>query len=213
VQEDVGRDYTLLQLPVELRYDSTHTLLDPVHGVRAQLSVTPTRSLGAPGATFVIAEASASTYLDIGAWLAGTTGRSVLAARGLVGGVEGASTFEIPPDQRFYAGGGGSVRGFRFQSIGPQFPDQKPMGGTAVDVGSLEIRQRFGANYGAVAFVDAGQVGSDGVPFQGTLRVGAGMGARYYTGFGPIRFDVAIPLTKHPGSDAFELYLGIGQAF
>jgi len=213
VQEDVGYNYTLLQVPGELRYDNTNSLFDPVHGMRAKLSVTPTESLGSPGSTFVIAQASASTYLDVGKPLFGTTGRSVVAVRGLVGGVEGAMTFDIPPDQRFYAGGGGTVRGFRFQTIGPEFSENNPKGGTSVDVGSVEFRQRFGESYGAVAFVDAGQVGTSGVPFQGDVRVGAGIGARYYTSFGPIRLDVAVPINKAPGGDAFELYLGIGQAF
>jgi translocation and assembly module TamA len=213
VQEGVGRDYTLPQLPGELRYDTTHAALDPARGVRAKLSIVPSLDLGAGGAAFVIAQASASVYLDVGALLFATTGRSVVAARALVGGVEGASTFDIPPDQRFYAGGGGSVRGFRFQSLGPQFADSKPIGGTAVDTASIELRQRIGANYGVAAFVDAGQVGSGGVPFAGAVHVGAGVGVRYYTGFGPLRLDVALPVTREPGGDAFELYLGLGQAF
>lgn len=207
-QEGVTNNYTLLQVPLTLQYDSTHNLLDPTHGVRAAVNVTPTESFSNPNSTFVIAQASASTYINLGA-----PGRSVLAMRGLVGTVEGADTFAIPPDQRFYAGGGGTVRGFRFQSIGPQFPDQVPIGGTSVQAGSIEFRQRFGASYGAVAFVDAGAVQAKGVAFSSTPQVGAGLGVRYYTSFGPLRFDFALPVTHQPGSDAFELYIGIGQAF
>jgi translocation and assembly module TamA len=181
--------------------------------VRAQLSLVPSLDFAAGISTFVIAQASASVYLDVGALLFGSAGRSVLAARAMAGGVEGASTFAVPPHQRFYAGGGGSVRGFRFQSLGPQFADGKPVGGTAVDSGSVELRQRIGANYGVVAFVDAGQIGSFGVPFEGPVHVGAGVGARYYTSFGPLRLDVAVPVTREHGGDAFELYLGLGQAF
>jgi translocation and assembly module TamA len=208
LQEEIGRDYTLAQVPLTLTFDTTHEPFNPVHGFRATLSVTPTQSFSSPSATFVIAQASGSAYLDLFG-----NGRSVLAVRGLVGGVEGAATFAIPPDQRFYAGGGGTVRGFRYQSIGPQFADAKPMGGTSVDVGSVELRQRFGATYGAVAFVDAGQVGANGVPFDGNIEIGAGVGARYYTSFGPIRVDFAVPVTRLSGGDAFEVYLGIGQAF
>ncbi len=213
VQEDTGRDYLLLQVPLALAYDTTNGVLDPVRGVKAKLSVTPTRSLLQPGANFVIAQASGSTYVDVGALVAGTAGRSVVAARALVGSVQGASTFAIPPDQRFYAGGGGSVRGFRFQSVGPQFADGNPVGGTAVDVGSVELRQRFGESYGAVAFVDAGQIGSSGLPFGGPVHVGAGLGARYYTSFGPVRLDFAVPVTREQGGDKFEVYIGIGQSF
>ncbi len=216
LQEDVGRSYSLMQVPLGAQYDSTHDLFNPQHGVRASLTVTPTYSLasGNGGDTmFVIAQASASTYLDVGRWLAGTEGRSILALRGLVGSVNGAEVFGIPPDQRFYAGGGGTIRGFRYQSVGPQFPDGKPVGGTGIDVASLEVRQRFGESWGAVAFVDAGQVGSTGAPFSGATAVGAGMGVRYYTAIGPIRADVAVPVTYERKEDSFELYIGIGQAF
>jgi translocation and assembly module TamA len=125
---------------------------------------------------------------------------------------QGASQFALPPDQRFYGGGSATVRGYRYQSIGPQFPDGQPIGGTSIDAATIEFRQRFPANLGGVAFVDAGQVGTS-APFQGTVHVGAGLGVRYYTAIGPIRLDVAVPLNKRPGNDAFELYIGLGQAF
>ncbi len=213
VQNGTGRDYTLLQLPTAVAYDTTHASLDPANGLRAKLSLVPSQSLLNGGTTFVIAQAAASTYLDVGALLFGTTGRSVLAARALAGSVAGASTFDIPPDQRFYAGGGGSVRGFRFQSLGPQFGKNEPVGGTAVDTFSLEWRQRIGETYGAVAFVDAGQIGSNSIPFQGQVHVGAGVGVRYYTAFGPLRLDFAVPVNRLPGGDIFEVYIGLGQAF
>ncbi len=207
-QEGASRLYTLLQTPLTAQFDNTRDLLNPTHGVRAALNVTPTESFGSPNATFVIAQGTASTYLDFFG-----DGRSVLALRAVAGTVQGASTFAVPADQRFYAGGSGTVRGFIYQSIGPQFPDGIPIGGTAIDAGTIEMRQRFGANYGAVAFVDAGQVNDAGVPFQGTPQVGVGIGARYYTSFGPIRLDVAVPVTYQPHAGSFELYIGIGQAF
>ena len=218
VQQEVGRRYSLIQVPLAVTYDSTHDLFDPRQGVRASVTVTPSTNLAGcserGSTTFVIAQASASTYLDVGNWLAGTEGRSILAVRGLVGSVQGATTFDIPPDQRFYAGGGGTVRGFRYQSVGPQFPDNRPVGGDAVDVGSVEFRQRFGESWGAAAFVDAGQVGSKDMPFTSPASVGAGMGVRYYTSIGPIRADIAVPLTHNQRKqDVLEGYIGIGQAF
>ncbi len=207
-QERVTRNYTLAQVPLSVRFDSTHDLFDPTHGYRAAVSVTPTESLRSPQTTFVIAQASGSAYFNLGA-----PGRSVLAVRALVGTIAGATTFQVPPDQRFFGGGGGTIRGYRFQSVGPQFRDRKPVGGTSIDVGTVEFRQRFGESYGAVVFVDAGQVGSDGKPFSGKLRAGAGVGARYYTAIGPIRLDVAVPLVRQPKGDSLEAYIGIGQAF
>jgi len=191
-----------------VKFDDTDDLLNPTKGIRATLLLTPTQSFGGSSATFTLAQLSGSTYVDLSG-----SGRSVVALRGLVGKAFGASVFALPPDQRFYAGGSGTVRGFRYQSVGPQFPDGNPTGGTAVSAGSVEFRQRILEHYGVVGFVDAGQVTADGAPFTSTWRVGAGIGARYYTSIGPIRLDVAIPLNRQPHGDAFELYIGIGQAF
>jgi translocation and assembly module TamA len=119
----------------------------------------------------------------------------------------------VPPDQRLYAGGSGTVRGFRYQSIGPLFADGDPIGGAAVDAASLEFRQRIGGNFGAVAFLDAGQASAGHVPFSDTIRVGAGTGLRYYTPIGVVRGDIAFPLNRPQGGDRFEIYIGLGQAF
>ncbi len=208
VQDHVTRDYTLAQVPIGLHYDTTTSLTDPSTGTRADASITPTFSISRQNAIFSITQISGSTYFDLAA-----PGRSVLAMRGLLGSVQGASTFDIPPDQRFYGGGSGTIRGYRFQSVGPVLRNGKPAGGTSIAAGTIEMRQRFGESYGAVVFIDAGEVGTDSRPFTGRFRTGAGVGARYYTSIGPIRADIAIPLQRQRGGDAIEFYLGLGQAF
>jgi translocation and assembly module TamA len=212
-QQGVTRDYTLLYLPLGATYDTTDSVLNPTRGVRAAATVTPVQQLNDGNATFVLLQLAASGYLDLADLGLTRPGRSVLAVRGLIGDAVGASQFSLPPDKRFYAGGSGTVRGYKFQSVGPLFPDNSPQGGTSITAGSVEFRQRILQNYGVVAFMDAGQVAADSGPFTGTWRVGAGVGARYYTSFGPIRLDVAMPLTRLPGGDSFEVYIGIGQAF
>jgi translocation and assembly module TamA len=207
-QEGVDKRYNLVGVPLSVKFDNTNDLLDPTRGFRAALLVTPTQSLGTPNATFTIAQLSGSTYFDLTGG-----GRTVIAARGLVGKAFGADQFALPPDQRFYAGGSATVRGYRYQSVGPQFADGNPTGGTAVGAGSIELRQRILENYGIVGFIDAGQVTANGSPFTSNWHVGAGIGARYYTSIGPIRLDVAVPLNREAHGDAFELYIGIGQAF
>jgi translocation and assembly module TamA len=216
IQQGVSRDYTLLALPFTAKYDNTglgNPLLDPTHGARFTLTAAPTLSLGRKTSTFAILQAAGSTYVDLGHYLFDTAGRSVLALRALIGSVQGAGQFDLPPDQRFYGGGSATVRGFKYQSIGPLFPDNNPIGGTAIDTGTVEFRQRLFGDFGAVAFVDAGQVSAQNAPFSGTLRVGVGAGLRYYTPIGPVRLDVAIPANKPPGGDRFEVYVGLGQAF
>ena len=207
-QESVGRTYNLVGLPLSVKYDSTKNLLDPVSGMRGTVSVTPVASLGSPGGLYFITQISGSKYFDFG-----SEGRSVLALRALVGQVTGSGVFGMPPDQRLYAGGTGTVRGYRYQSIGPRFADGKPTGGTAVSAATVEIRQRFLEHWGAAAFVDIGQASGNGTPFSANWHAGAGAGVRYFTPIGPIRLDIAVPLHRQPGGDTLEVYIGIGQAF
>jgi len=216
IQEGVTRDYTLLAVPITAQFDSTHVkspLDDPLHGVRATLIATPTESFSGHAATFVILQAQASTYFDLHTLGMARPGMSVIAIRGLVGSVQGGTDFDLPPDQRFYGGGSSTVRGFRYQSIGPQFPDDTPIGGTSIDSATIEFRQRVWGNIGAAVFIDAGQVAEGSAPFAGRLEEGAGVGARYYTPIGPIRVDFAVPITPIPHGDSFEIYLGLGEAF
>ncbi len=208
-QEGVARRYNLIGLPLGLRYDSTDSLLNPTHGIRAALLVTPERSLTGIQSNFVLTQLSGSTYFDLSGG-----GRSVVALRGLVGDALGAETFDLPPDQRFYAGGSGTVRGYRFQSVGPQFPDGKPVGGTRITAGTVEFRQRVYKSFGFSVFTDAAEVtgaGSQGL--SGKYAVGAGAGLFYYTPIGPIRLEGAVPVVHVPNSGTFEIYVGLGQAF
>jgi translocation and assembly module TamA len=217
-------NYTLVALPLSLSYDSTHLaspLDDPLHGMRDSLSITPTRSLGHPNVSFIISQIKLAGYFDVHEFGFTDPGRTVLAARALAGIAQGAGEFSLPPDQRFYGGGSGTIRGFRYQSVGPLFPkDGNPIGGTAIAAGTLELRQRFGKHFGGAVFVDGGQVSASLKPLPSEVRVGAGVGIRYYTPIGPIRFDVAVP-TRHykppagtvEDDDAFEIYIGLGQAF
>ncbi|MGC1388700.1 MAG: BamA/TamA family outer membrane protein [Steroidobacteraceae bacterium] len=217
IQEGATHDYTLLALPLSVSYDSTDLkspLDDPRHGMRDSLSVAPTRSLGQTSATFLISQLKIAAYYDLEHLFDTAAGRSVLAARGLLGFAQGAATFSLPPDQRFYGGGSGTIRGYRYQSVGPQFADGTPEGGTAITAGSVEFRQRIGANWGIAVFADGGQVSASLRPLASTFYTGLGTGVRYYTPIGPVRFDIAVP-TKHyiSNGDPFEIYVGLGQAF
>ena len=214
LQEGVTRNYTLLALPLGLTYDDTGPagLLDPTRGYKANLTVTPTASLST-GTDFTIVQLTGSTYLDPGILLGEAPGRSLIALRAILGSIQGASTFQVPPDERLYAGGSATVRGYKYQYLGPHFADNRPTGGTSLGAATIEYRQRIGGSYGFAAFIDGGTVTTNSAPFSGPVRLGAGVGARYYTAIGPIRLDVAVPLNREPGNDSFEFYIGIGQAF
>ena len=209
--------YTLLALPITLLYNTTgldSPIQDATHGIRASFSEAPTLSLGTQNAKFFITQGSVSYYLDLlELGFSPDPGRSVLALRALAGLAQGAGQFSLPPDQRFYAGGSGTIRGYRYQSVGPRFPDNNPVGGTAINAGTVEYRQRIGQSLGFAVFLDGGQVSQNVNPLNSTLRFGTGAGVRYYTPIGPIRLDVAVPVNRISGGDAFEIYIGLGQAF
>jgi translocation and assembly module TamA len=210
-------NYTLVALPFSVVYDSTNLptpLEDPRHGYRGSVSLTPTLAIGHPNSTFLITQVKVATYFDLNNLFPIAPGRSVVAARALAGIAEGAGELSLPPDQRFYAGGTGTIRGYGYQLVGPMFPHTgNPSGGTAITAGGLEFRQRLYTSWGAVAFVDAGQVSASLKPLPSDVRVGAGAGMRYYTPIGPIRFDIAVPVGRRQGEDSFEIYIGLGQAF
>jgi translocation and assembly module TamA len=199
-------------------FDSTNLpspLDDPRRGLRTTLTLTPTLALGHPNARFLITVIKASAYFDLDHLFAIEPGRTVLAARGLAGTAKGAGEFSLPPDQRFYGGGSSTIRGYGYQKVGPAFPNDPatPIGGTAITAGGVELRQRFGQNFGGVVFMDAGQVSASLTAVPGEVRVGYGAGIRYYTPIGPLRLDFALPTKRGPNDDAFEVYIGLGQAF
>ncbi|RAI60227.1 outer membrane protein assembly factor [Roseicella frigidaeris] len=199
--------YQIAGVQFGTRYDGTDSLLDPSRGWRVNGTLTPSWSFR-ESTPFAPLRVTASTYWDV----LGER-RTILAVRGTFGSLLGADLPNVPRHQRFYAGGGGSVRGYDYQSIGPRDGLNRPSGGSSLLETSLELRQRIWGNIGGVAFVDAGSVGTSSAPDTSNLRVGAGVGLRYFTAIGPIRADIAFPLVKQRDNSAFGLYVGIGQSF
>jgi Outer membrane protein len=139
----------------------------------------------------------------------------VLALRAMYGLISDTNAQDVPASIRFYTGGGGSVRGYEYQSLGPRNDSNDPLGGaSAVEVGA-EARMRFNETWGLVAFLDGGMAYEDAAAdiTQDELRWGAGIGARIYTAIGPIRLDFAVPLNPRDDDDNFQIYFSIGQSF
>ncbi|MGR0185859.1 autotransporter assembly complex protein TamA [Azospirillum aestuarii] len=197
-------------VPLGVAWDGSDNLLNPSRGYRASLLATPWFPYaGDTDSIFTSFQINASAYRDLS-----DDGRYVAAARIGVGSTVGASLDEVPPDHRFYAGGGGSVRGYGFQKAGPRDIYGDPTGGRSLFEAGLELRVKVTETVGIVPFVDAGTVFDSAFPdFKEPLKVGAGIGARYYTDFGPLRADVAFPLNADSGDAKWQLYLSLGQAF
>jgi translocation and assembly module TamA len=200
------RKYLIGALPLQLGYDRSNDLLNPTRGFRVTAKLSPETSLqGSRVKPYVRTQLQATGYLPVSDGI-------VLAGRALVGSIIGTATAEIAPSRRLYAGGGGSVRGFGYQQLGPKDANADPIGGRDQVEFAVEARFRFG-NFGIVPFLDAGRVGDGSAPSLSDLRYGAGIGARYYTNFGPLRLDVATPLNRQAGDGRVAVYIGIGQAF
>lgn len=201
----VRRTYEVGALPLQLGYDASDSLLDPTRGFRLVARPSPEVSLGDGTQPYLkgIVEGSAYQGLFPG---------FVLAGRLRLGGLFGADSQDIAPSRRFYAGGGGSVRGYGYQELGPKDPSNNPIGGSSLTEFSVEGRYRFG-NLGVVGFLDGGQVYQTSTPRFSDLRYGVGVGGRFYTNFGPLRFDVATPVARQRGESLVAVYISIGQAF
>ncbi|EQB02796.1 membrane protein [Sphingobium quisquiliarum P25] len=197
--------YFIGSLPTQIGYDRSNDLLNPTKGFRANLRVSPEASLQGNVSPYVRATFDLTGYYPVSDAL-------VIAARTRLGTISGAARDQIAPSRRIYAGGGGSVRGFGYQELGPKDANDDPVGGRSVNEFAVEGRYRFG-DYGVVAFVDAGQVYESSIPRFSGIRYGVGVGGRFYTNFGPFRADIAMPINRQPGESKFTLYIGIGQAF
>jgi len=190
--------------------DTSDSLLDPTRGFRLTGFLGPeTSRTGGQQYYYLRNQVDASYYQSIGE-------KTVIAGRLRFASIQGSELTGIAPSRRLYAGGGGSVRGYGYQAIGPKNDFLEPTGGRSLVEASLEARIGTGLFDGAlsvVPFVDAGSVSIDTIPDFRFIKFGAGLGVRYATGFGPIRLDVGIPLNPDPDDSAVGVYISLGQAF
>ena len=210
VDDDTGTQaYTLAGLPIYIRRDDTDDLLNPTRGTRLGLNATPYVSLTSSGLDFLDSRLSASGYQRLG-----SSDRFVLAGYARVGSITGVSEQNLPRDLRLYEGGGGSVRAYGYQRAGPLDLFGNPLGGVSSLVLSVELRTKITDTIGLVGFVDAGSVYDSSLPdLSQKLFWGPGLGVRYYSPVGPLRFDIATPIERRPGDGIIQIYISLGQAF
>jgi translocation and assembly module TamA len=200
------RTYLIGALPATLSYDGSDDLLDPTRGFRLSARLSPELSLQNGVFGYGRLQLDGSAYHPV-------SGRVVIAGRVRLGTIIGASRDRIAPSRRFYAGGGGSVRGFGYQDLGPRDPIfNDPLGGRSLAEFALEARIRVGT-FGIVPFIDAGNIYTSPLPHLDKLRFGTGIGLRYYSSFGPIRVDVGTPIGRRSGEPRIAVYVSLGQAF
>jgi translocation and assembly module TamA len=192
-----------------VEFDYRNNILNATKGYYAKASLTPFLSLNGTSN-------GARGHFDARAYhTVGDAKRVTLALRGQVGFVSGPSLQNAPASYLFYSGGGGSVRGQDYQSLGVDIGGGNVVGGKAFLGFSGEVRVKTGNKLSLVGFYDAGYVGAEEFPdgSSGQWHTGAGVGVRYDTGIGPVRLDVGVPLSGPEGAGGVGLYIGIGQSF
>ena len=202
--------YALLSFPGKVDWDFANDRFSPTSGGTVLVTAAPYVDLLGTDRRFLKGRLTTTRYIGLS-----SAPQLVLALRGSVGALGGVGRDEVPADERFYAGGGGSIRGIGFELAGPLDEDDKPLGGRSVIEGSVELRTRFANDFGFALFLDGGTVDTSVFPsFEERVLFGAGPSFRYFTPVGPIRFDVGFPLNPRKGVDsAYQLYFSIGQSF
>jgi translocation and assembly module TamA len=199
--------YLIVSLPSRIEYDGRDNKLDPTEGLRGSFDAEPFYDLEG-GTPAMVTRAMVSAYYSLS-----QDDRMVVAGRGAVGSIFGGEPDDIPATRRFFLGGGGSIRGYEYRSVGPEIGGEV-VGGLSFFEASAELRFRLTDSIGLVSFIDGGAAYEDSIPnLSEDIRIGAGLGLRYYTPLGPLRFDVAMPLNSDGDDPTLAFYVGLGQAF
>lgn len=211
VEQDGEKDsFGLLSLPAGYTWDHSNNALDPSRGGRLSIQNEPFVDVFGNDVAFNKTSIAYTRYVR----LKKEKPRLILAGRAKAGFLFGTVRDNVPADERFYAGGGGSVRGFKFQQAGELDEDDDPIGGRSLFETAIELRGQFTDTLGAAIFVDSGAAFGSTVPdFEEDLRIGVGTGLRYFSPIGPIRLDVGFPVDPRDSDDPFQIYVSIGQAF
>jgi translocation and assembly module TamA len=207
-------NFQAVSFPLTVLWDSQEAPLDPQDGFRARFTVQP--FIGT-----VNFNRFETTYTDRVFW--GENDGGTLAGRIRLGAIYGADRADIPATERYFAGGGGSLRGYAFQEASPIDPNTSEiLGGASLAEFSIELRQHVTESIELAIFSDIGGAFEANTPSFDNVLVGAGLGVRYHTPIGPLRLDVAVPVDRRRivgangnvfEDEPFQVLIGLGQPF
>lgn len=205
VENDVEMRNYFVSAPLSVLWNNENDILNPTEGVRSSFVITP----------YTGSESFAQTeWTTRSRIVMGENDRFTLAGRAAIGATVGNSLFDLPRNKRFFAGGGGSVRGYGYQKAGPLGADGAPIGGRSLIESAVEFRVKVAKEIQLATFIDAASVSDANLPnFEDSFFYGYGAGVRYLSAIGPIRLDVAFPYDKRDTDSSFQLYIALGQPF
>lgn len=208
-EEQSKNRFALFSVPSFITYDNRDNILDPRRGVLLKGEISPFNSVSDSKATFLKTTIFGSYYIPLNTYF-----DPVIAVRAKCGSISGLSSTLIPAIIRFYAGGGGSIRGYGYQLVGPLSDQNRPLGGRSLIETTVELRSRINKTIGINIFLDSGNVFQANYPtLKDKLYKGIGLGLEYYTTLGPIKIDIATPIKRRKFDSAFCIYFSIGQSF
>ena len=215
VDDESGRsNFRLFALPMSVTSDQRDDKTDAKQGYWLYGSVTPFFGLQDETGSGAQVISEGRKYYSFGA-----DDKFTLAGRARLGTVIGPDIDQVPRDYLFYSGGGGTVRGHSYESLGveviPGETGPVKTGGMSIVTLTAEARVQVREKIGLALFADAGRVWEEEA-FSGDSgwQAGAGAGIRYKTPIGPLRFDIATPVGGGDGdSGGIQVYIGLGQAF
>lgn len=218
LSKEESPNYGLMALPATFHRDTRNDILDPFQGSSFLLELAPFFNLVGRRIAFGTIKATYSGYVRIL-----KRPSLIFAGRLRIGSMYTGGTKEfsdIPDNHRFYGGGGGSIRGYKYQSASPS-DSSGPVGGKSLAELSLEFRIKPFRSVGFVMFIDGGGAYPEKIPKPfDYAHIGAGGGLRIFTTFAPIRFDIGLPVSHWKPINDFagffetvRFYFGLGQAF
>jgi len=201
--------FTLLEIPLYFRWSTANHLLNPTKGATLEYKVVPSGNFSTPDRYYIYQSLAHTSYFPMS-----SSHFLVLAQQLILESIISKNLASVPVPKRILGGTEQDLRGYRYRTVSP-LEGHKPKGGQSGIFYTFETRFRVSKTIGLVPFFDIGSVYMTEFPnFHGKWFKSVGLGLRYFTFLGPLRFDIAFPLDRRKAIDPhYRILVSIGQTF